>query len=192
MKEKIESILKATPLSISQTRRAGSNGLRNAEEITASILEALSSEPELETLENGNITIDLKRRLLFIGETETFITVKELKLLEFFMRNVDEALPYRKILTAVWGPAHVDDVQYLRVFIGQVRKIIGADIIISLPGVGYKMKALDGGNSVIDKLKFAEEAFERIIEDNTSPATGRISGSGIVAEEALDRLRAKK
>ena len=52
-------------------------------------------------------------------------------------------LTHRQLLTAVWGPAHEHDVQYLRVFIGQLRQKLEADpaaprIITTEPGVGYR------------------------------------------------------
>ena len=55
-------------------------------------------------------------------------------------------LTHRQLLTAVWGPAHVHDVQYLRVFVGQLRAKIEEDpaapkLIATEPGVGYRFNA---------------------------------------------------
>ena len=49
------------------------------------------------------------------------LTPKEFDLLTLLMRNAGRVLTHRQILSAVWGPAHVEDMQYLRVFIGQLR-----------------------------------------------------------------------
>jgi two-component system KDP operon response regulator KdpE len=53
---------------------------------------------------------------------------------------------HRQLLTAVWGPAHEQDVQYLRVFVGQLRQKIERDptapgLILTEPGVGYRWMA---------------------------------------------------
>ena len=49
------------------------------------------------------------------------LTPKEFDLMSLLVKNSDRVLTHRQILTAVWGPAHTHDVQYLRVFIGQLR-----------------------------------------------------------------------
>jgi two-component system KDP operon response regulator KdpE len=53
---------------------------------------------------------------------------------------------HRQILAAVWGPAHVEDTQYLRVYIGQLRQKIEADpsspsFVLTEPGIGYRLWA---------------------------------------------------
>ena len=58
-------------------------------------------------------------------------------------RHAGRLLTHRQVLTAVWGPAHQEDTQYLRVFIGQLRAKIEDDasapqIIVTEPGVGYR------------------------------------------------------
>ncbi len=60
------------------------------------------------------------------------------------MRNAGRVLTHRQILSAVWGPAHVEDTQYLRVLIGQLRQKIEADpsapkLIETEPGIGYRL-----------------------------------------------------
>ena len=54
-----------------------------------------------------------------------------------------KVVTHRQLLTAVWGPAHVEDVQYLRVFIAQLRQKVEPDasapsLIVTEPGVGYR------------------------------------------------------
>jgi len=60
--------------------------------------------------------------------------------------HAGRVLTHRQILTKIWGPAHVEDVAYLRVFIGQLRQKIEVSpsepkLIITEPGVGYRAKA---------------------------------------------------
>jgi two-component system, OmpR family, KDP operon response regulator KdpE len=111
-------------------------------------------EAEPETLENGPITIDLTRHEVHINGALTPFTPKEFALLEFFVRNKGRMLTHKQILKDVWGPAHIDDTQYLRVYIGQVREKLqsaGAlgQSITSESGIGYRMESLsDAGASV--------------------------------------------
>lgn len=58
-------------------------------------------------------------------------------------QNPGRVLTHRQILTKIWGPAHVKDTPYLRVFIGQLRQKIEANpsepkVILTEPGVGYR------------------------------------------------------
>ena len=50
------------------------------------------------------------------------LTPKEFDLLAILVRNAGRVVTHRQILTSVWGPAHTHDLQYLRVFIGQLRQ----------------------------------------------------------------------
>jgi two-component system KDP operon response regulator KdpE len=58
-------------------------------------------------------------------------------------RHAGLVVTHRQLLSAVWGPAHVEDVQYLRVFVGQLRNKVEQDasnptLIRTEPGVGYR------------------------------------------------------
>ncbi len=67
----------------------------------------------------------------------------EWDLLALLARNAGRVLTHRQLLTAIWGPAHVQDVPYLRVYIGQLRQKLGpaARLIRTEPGVGYRLLA---------------------------------------------------
>ena len=59
------------------------------------------------------------------------------------VRNAGRVVTHRQLLTAVWGPAHTEDLQYLRVFVGQLRqKLKGAvdepELIVTEAGIGYR------------------------------------------------------
>jgi len=76
------------------------------------------------------------------------LTPKEFDLLELLVRNAGRVVTHRQILTSVWGPAHAEDLQYLRVFIGQLRHKLEADpneprLITTEPGVGYRLSEGD-------------------------------------------------
>jgi two-component system KDP operon response regulator KdpE len=64
--------------------------------------------------------------------------------LSFLARHAGKVLTHRQILTAVWGPAHAGDTQYLRVYVGQLRQKIERApddpvIIVTEPGIGYRI-----------------------------------------------------
>jgi len=70
------------------------------------------------------------------------LTKREHALLLLLARNRGRVLTHRQILTALWGPAHTEDVAYLRVYIGQLRRHLGEDaakLIVTEPGVGYRL-----------------------------------------------------
>ena len=74
------------------------------------------------------------------------LTPKEFDLLAILARNAGRVVTHRQILTAVWGPAHAEDLQYLRVFVAQLRQKIrgsptGAELIQTEPGIGYRLNA---------------------------------------------------
>lgn len=96
---------------------------------------------------NGVIRMDLVRHEVYIGEERVSFTPKEYDLLRYFLLNRGRMLSHKQILKEVWGAAHVEDTQYLRVYIGQVREKLEtiqglAKIIVSEPGIGYRMDAM--------------------------------------------------
>lgn len=101
-----------------------------------------TGEPELV---NGPLKIDLVRHEVFLGEELLAFTPKEYNLLRYFMIHRGKMLSHRDILKSVWGDAHAEDVQYLRVFVGQIREKIEKDpsipvCIVTEAGIGYRME----------------------------------------------------
>ena len=98
------------------------------------------AEPVVRT---GELEIDLVKRLVTRGGQPVRLSPKEYDLLAALIEGQGRVLTHRQLLTAVWGPAHADDVQYLRVFVGQLRQKLEADPaqprhIRTEPGVGYR------------------------------------------------------
>ncbi|MBS0561275.1 MAG: response regulator [Proteobacteria bacterium] len=94
----------------------------------------------------GDLAIDLLKRTVRLGETPLALSPREYALLALLARNAGKVMTHRQLLTAVWGPAHVQDVQYLRVYIGQLRHKLGPageGLIATEPGVGYRMREAD-------------------------------------------------
>lgn len=95
-----------------------------------------------ETVRLPGLEVDLvQRRARGADGTALALSPREWSLLALFARNAGRVLTHRQLLIAVWGPAHADDVQYLRVYVGQLRQKLGtaAHLIATEPGVGYRM-----------------------------------------------------
>ncbi|MBR9973679.1 response regulator [Magnetospirillum sulfuroxidans] len=117
-------------------------------ELMARVRAVLRSRAPQETedvLVVGPVTIDLGRRIVTKGGAEIHLSKKEWELLAFMARRPDHVLTHRQILKEVWGPAHVDDTAYLRVYVNQLRQKLEDDagqptMIVTDPGVGYRLK----------------------------------------------------
>jgi len=93
-------------------------------------------------LKAGPLSLDLDRREVRENGQLLSLSRREFALLEILMRNLGKVITHRQLLTAVWGPAHVEDVQYLRVYIWHLRQKLSADtiaLLINEPGVGYRL-----------------------------------------------------
>jgi two-component system KDP operon response regulator KdpE len=104
----------------------------------------MTNAGETPVLEVKDLTIDNVRHQVIRAGIEVKLTPKEFELLSFLARHAGKVLTHRQILTAVWGPAHTADTQYLRVYIGQLRQKIEREpgdprIIVTEPGVGYRV-----------------------------------------------------
>jgi len=102
---------------------------------------AIRSEIGDLVLRVGDLEIDLDRRLALVKNEELHLTPREWDLLAVLARNAGKVVTQRRLLTEVWGTAHADDAQYLRVYVGQLRQKLGASahVIRTEPGVGYRL-----------------------------------------------------
>lgn len=95
--------------------------------------------------EAAGLVVDLAGHLVTRDGIAVRLTPKEFDLLSVLVRHAGKVVTHGQILTAVWGPAHTHDVQYLRVFIGQLRQKLGqsdgAGLIQTEPGIGYRLSA---------------------------------------------------
>jgi len=94
----------------------------------------------------GALEVDVLAHSVTLNGTPVKLTPKEFELLAVLVRNSARVMTHRQILTAVWGPAHTEDLQYLRVFIGQLRQKLRAspdapELILTEPGIGYRLSA---------------------------------------------------
>ena len=115
--------------------------------INANLRESNTVKDRPAMIENGPIRIDPARHEVFVNGQRVAFTPKEFALLQVFLQNKGRMLTHKYILKEVWGPAHTDDTQYLRVYIGQLREKleIMPDLgksIVSESGIGYRMDVL--------------------------------------------------
>ncbi len=99
--------------------------------------------PQPRRISIDGLVVDLDKRIVSRDGAAVRLTPKEFDLLGVLASNAGRVLTHRHILAAVWGPAHVDDIQYLRVLMGQLRAKIERDptaptIVRTEPGVGYR------------------------------------------------------
>lgn len=93
----------------------------------------------------GPVTVDLSRHIATYGGEEIHLTATEFKLLAYLAAHADRVLTHQAILTQVWGFEDYDHVEYLRVYIGQLRKKLEINpdepqMILTEPGIGYRFK----------------------------------------------------
>ncbi|MHB8857710.1 MAG: response regulator [Bellilinea sp.] len=94
----------------------------------------------------GPVTVDLARHVATMRGEEIRLTATEFKLLAYLAAHADRVLTHQAILTQVWGFEDFDHVEYLRVYIGQLRKKLEQNpddphLILTEPGVGYRFMA---------------------------------------------------
>jgi two-component system KDP operon response regulator KdpE len=78
------------------------------------------------------------------GRREVRLTPTEFKLLAYLVKYAGKVLTHQQILREVWGPTHAKDVQYLRVYAGQLRQKLEPEpaqprFLLTEPGVGYRL-----------------------------------------------------
>jgi two-component system KDP operon response regulator KdpE len=93
----------------------------------------------------GDISIDLGKRLITLGGTPVKLSRKEYDLLKILASHPGKVITHQQLLQEVWGPAYVEETQYLRVYIGQLRQKLERDPaaprwLITEPGVGYRLQ----------------------------------------------------
>jgi two-component system KDP operon response regulator KdpE len=104
----------------------------------------IQRQGETVVLKIGELEIDTVRHRVMRAGAELKLTRKEFELLSCLARHAGRVMTHRQLLAAVWGPAHTQDTQYLRVYVGQLRQKIEADpddpkIILTEIGIGYRI-----------------------------------------------------
>ena len=93
----------------------------------------------------GDIAIDLAKRLVTFAGQPIKLSRKEYDLLRILASHPGKVITHQQLLQEVWGPAYVEETQYLRVYIGQLRQKLERNPaepqrLITEPGVGYRLQ----------------------------------------------------
>lgn len=102
-------------------------------------------EPAEPVFTLGDLTVDLGRRRVFVSGKETHLTPIEYKLLTTLIRYAGKVLTHRQLLKEVWGPLHVEEGHYLRVYMRQLRNKLEKNpahprYFVTELGVGYRLR----------------------------------------------------
>ncbi len=123
-----------------------------SEELMARIRVALrhsarsSQDPASSVATVGDIRVDFAKRLVFVADREVHLTPIEYKLIVALMRHSGMVLTHKQLLDQVWGPGHAHQMQYLRVYMAQLRQKLEENpahpkYLVTEPGVGYRLKS---------------------------------------------------
>ncbi len=121
------------------------------EELLARVRVALRHSAQVQSkkdtvIRSGELEIDLAAHIVRRGIEEVKLTATEFKLLAYLASNTGRVLTHQSILAHVWDPADADHIEYLRVYMRQLRKKLEADperpqYILTEPGIGYRFIA---------------------------------------------------
>ncbi len=111
--------------------------------IRATLRRAPEGKKEETVLTVGDFSINLEKHQAFVRDEEIHLTPKEFELLTYLLKNHGKVLTHRTLLTAIWGGNFTEQTEYLRVFLGNLRKKIEPNpakpqYILTEPWVGYR------------------------------------------------------
>jgi two-component system KDP operon response regulator KdpE len=112
---------------------------------------AAAGDGQESVMELGDFRIDVERHQVMVKGAEVHLTPKEFDLLQYFARNADRVLTHKTLLRAVWGAVGLDQPEYLRVLVAQLRRKVepGSEprYILSEPWVGYRLNPRGEGEA---------------------------------------------
>jgi two-component system KDP operon response regulator KdpE len=96
----------------------------------------------------GGLEVDLMRRTIRVDGADVRLSPKQYRLLHILVTHAGKVVTHHQLLKEIWGPAHVDDVQYLRIFVRKLRTRLEADptrprYLLTELGVGYRLRTPD-------------------------------------------------
>ena len=104
-----------------------------------------AAEKAGQVVQAGPVKMDFARRIVTRNGEEVRLSKREFELLKFLAASPDHVLTHGQILKAVWGPAHVEDTAYLRVYVNQLRQKLEENpsepqLILTELGIGYRLR----------------------------------------------------
>jgi len=123
------------------------------EELLARIRVALrrsAGAPTPSVFSCDGLAVDLDARRVTVDGQDVHLTPIEYSVLSYLVRNAGRVLTHTQILSHAWGPEYTGELQYLRSFVGQLRKKLGDSaarphFVLTEPGVGYRLRSPDWG-----------------------------------------------
>ncbi|UPJ43548.1 response regulator transcription factor [Bradyrhizobium sp. 40] len=114
--------------------------------LRAALRHQLQIQGERPVFRAGDLSVDLVRRIVRVGERDVKLSPKEYDLLRVLVQHAGKVLTHRFLLRELWD--ELTDAQYLRVYVRQLRQKIEADperphYVLTETGIGYRLKAGD-------------------------------------------------
>lgn len=114
--------------------------------LRAALRHGLQTIGEAPVFRTDRLTVDLVNRHVHLGDAEVHLSPKEYNLLRFLVGHAGKVVTHQQLLREVWGPAHLEDTQYLRVLMRQLRQKLepqnSTNLLITEPGIGYRLLLL--------------------------------------------------
>ena len=113
--------------------------------VRANLRRAPAENEQASIIEAGDFRIDLAAHKVMVRRNEVHLTPKEFDLLVYMARHAGKVVTHRALLGAIWGGQSTEQVEYLRVFVGQLRKKLEPEsssprYIVTEPWVGYRFE----------------------------------------------------
>ncbi len=113
--------------------------------VRATLRRATTPEQDAPRIEVGDFRVDLAARAVAVNNRQVHLTPKEFDLLVYLVKHPGKVITHRALLAAVWGPNSVEQPEYLRVFVGHLRKKLEPEdgssrYIVTEPWVGYRFE----------------------------------------------------
>ena len=110
---------------------------------TRALLRRRSPANEEPVVRFGDVSVDLAARVVHRGEEAVHLTPIEYSLLGYLIAHSGRVLTHRQLLREVWGPEHVEDPHYLRIYVANLRRKLEADaarpkFLLTETGIGYR------------------------------------------------------
>jgi DNA-binding response OmpR family regulator len=99
-----------------------------------------SGEEPPQVLRAGDVRLDLRTRRATVGDREVDLTAREFALLETLLRHAEQVLSREQLLSHVWGYSFDPNTNVVNVYVNTLRKKLGADVIETVRGAGYRLR----------------------------------------------------
>ena len=119
--------------------------------VRAALRHRLQQQGQTANLRIGDLVIDVLGREVKVRGDIVKLSRREFDLLLYLSEHAGKVVTHQQALTHVWGPGHAEYIEYLRVYVRQLRQKIESDpqhpkVILTVPGVGYRLHAADAGS----------------------------------------------